>query len=152
MFLNVGGLQQGTPHIRAEIGPGVAHTRRGSAAHECGGRPGQTGRSGPRCAQRQLRGGERTGVRGHAGPGCHPSACCSRWMIGDSCGSDPELCGGMIRWRKPQDCVSKREKGSSGTRTAEYVCQHDGAAHGNDPKIAMSLFLHDEAPTHVNVL
>ena len=73
-------------------------------------------------------------------------------MIGDSCGSDPELCGGVFRGRKPQNCVSKREKGSSGTRTAEDVCEHDGAAHGNDPEIAVSLFLYDEAPTHVDVL
>ena len=127
-------------------------TGRGSAAHACGGRPGQTGRSGPRRAQRQLRGGERAGVRGHAGPGCHPSGRSRRRLIGDSCGSDPELCGGIFRGRKPQDCVSKREKGSSGTRTAENVCEHDGAAHGNDPEIAVSLFLHDEAPTHVDVL
>ena len=105
-------------------------TGRGSTAHECGGRPGQTGRSGPRCAQRQLRGRERAGVRGHAGPGCHPSGCS----------------------RRRQDCVSKREKGSSGTRAAEDVCEHDGAAHGNDPEIAVSLFLYDEAPTHVDVL
>ena len=73
-------------------------------------------------------------------------------MIGDSCGSDPELCGGVFCGRKPQNCVSKREKGSSGTRTAEDVCEHDGAAHGNVPKIAVALFLRDEAPTHVDVL
>ena len=73
-------------------------------------------------------------------------------MIGDSCGSDPGLCGGMFRWRKPQNCVSKREKGSSGTRTAEDVCEHDGAAHGNDAKVAVALLFHDEAPTHIDVL
>ena len=128
-------------------------TGRGSAAHACGGRPGQTGRSGPRCAQRQLRGRERAGVRGHAGPGCHPSGCSRRRMIGDSCGSDPaKLSGGVFRWREPQEGVSKRKEGRSGTRAAENVCEHDGAAHGNDPEIAVSLVLHDEAPSHVDVL
>ena len=73
-------------------------------------------------------------------------------MSGDSCGSDPaELCG-VFRWRKPENCVSKREKGSSGTRAAEDVCEHDSAAHGDDPKVAMALFLHNEAPTHIDVL
>ena len=74
-------------------------------------------------------------------------------MIGDSCGSDPaELCGGGFRWRKPQNCVSKREEGSSGTRAAEDVCEHYGAAHGNDAKVAVALLFHDEAPTHIDVL
>ena len=49
------------------------------------------------------------------------------------------------RLRREFDAFSKRNEGRSGTRAAENVCEHNGAAHGND---TVALLFHNQAPAH----